>query len=676
MAQQVPLATRVKQIIEVDGLRFRDLDGDGALTPFEDWRLGPAERAADLVSRMSPEEKIGLMVISSRPMGISQHNPEFTSHDGVLDEQYLPIKLDPHTSAGIPFEGTTQMIESLHMRHFILREEPTGSRIATWINTMNEVAEGTRWGIPVVVAANSKNEAGGFKMGGTPQDQPFAQWPGTLGLAATGSIELIESFAEHSRAEWVASGLRKGYMYMADVFTDPRWFRGQGTFGEDPEFVAAAMSAIVRGFQGEAGPSADGVALTTKHFPGGGARENGTDPHYAEGSLNIYPTPGSLEQYHLPPFQAAIDAGTSSIMPYYAIPSEEKSSTPQGRLTEFEQVGFAFNREVLDLLRTMGHRGYINSDSGVLSKMAWGVEELTTAQRVGRAVMAGTDIFADTNDIASVREAFVSGHFTSQRLDEAAQLLLEELFALGLFENPYVDPEEADRVVASAEATAAAADAHRRSVVLAKNHDAVLPLRPDSLAGKTVYVELMEQGITVKALDALRSRLEQAHPEVEFTTDFRRADVAIVLMKPFVGAYFEFVGIADLAIDDHSHVDIAKVQQIRESVDTMVIGLNAMYPWLLDVIEPLADGLLIGFESDYATMVDAVLGGYAPSGRLPITFPIDAGAIAVDEDGRCSSPNDVPGYAKERHMDGRPYVYVDVDGNRYELGHGLTYDVA
>ncbi|WP_193105337.1 glycoside hydrolase family 3 N-terminal domain-containing protein [Brachybacterium sp. FME24] len=674
MPQQASISSRVKQIIEVDGLRFRDLDGDGELTPFEDWRLGTAERAADLASRMSPEEKIGLMVISSRPMGISQHNSAFTSHDGVLDEQYLPIKLDPHTSAGLPFEGTTQMIESLHMRHFIMREEPTGSRIATWINAMNEVAEATRWGIPVVVAANSKNEAGGFKMGATPQDQPFTQWPGTLGLAATGSLEVIESFAEHSRAEWFAAGLRKGYMYMADVFTDPRWFRGQGTFGEDPAFVASAMAAIVRGFQGEDGPSAQGVALTTKHFPGGGARENGTDPHYAEGSLNIYPTPGSLEKYHLPPFQAAIEAGTSSIMPYYAIPSEEKSSTPQGRLTDFEQVGFAFNREVLGLLRAMGHRGYINSDSGILSKMAWGVEDLTPAERVGRAVMAGTDMFADTNDILSVREAFVSGHFTAERLDEAARLLLEELFALGLFENPYADPEEADRVVAGAEATAAAAEAHRRSVVLAKNHDSTLPLRPEVLAGRTVYVELMEQGITVKALDALRGKLELAHPEIEFTTDFRRADVAIVLMKPFVGAYFEFVGIADLAIDDHSQVDIAKVRQIRESVDTMVIGLNAMYPWLLDSIEPLADGLLIGFESDYATVVDAALGGYSPSGRLPITFPIDAGAIAVDGEGRCASPNDVPGYAKEQHMDGRPYVYVDADGNRYQLGHGLTYD--
>jgi beta-glucosidase len=673
MTQQVPLSSRVKQIIEVDGLRFRDLDGDGELTPYEDWRLSPAERAADLVARMSPDEKLGLMVISSRPMGISQHNKDFTSHDGVLDEQHLPIKLDPHTSAGIPFQGTTEMIRGMHMRHFIMREEPTGARIATWINAMNEVAEDTRWGIPVIVAANSKNEAGGFKMGGTPQDQPFAQWPGTLGLAATGSLQVIESFAAHSRREWVASGLRKGYMYMADVLTDPRWFRGQGTLGEDPEFVSRAIGALVRGFQGEDGLEADGVALTTKHFPGGGARENGTDPHYAEGRFNIYPTPGSLEDYHLPPFQAAIDAGTASVMPYYAIPSDEKSSTPQGRVTEFEQVGFAFNREILALLRAMGHRGYINSDSGVLSKMAWGVEDLTTAERVGRAVMAGTDMFADTNDVDSVREAYVKGLFTSERLDEAASLLLGELFALGLFENPYADPEEADRVVANAEAAAAAKDAHRRSVVLAKNHDAVLPLTAEALAGKRVYLELFAKDLLVKDLEALRRGIVAAHPGIDFTTDHRGADVAIVILAPFIGSYFEFVGIGDLAIDDHSHVDIARVREIRESVGTMVVALDAKFPWLLDGVEPLADALLVGFDTDRDVLVDAVLGEFAPTGKLPITFPIDAAALAVDEDGRCASPNDVPGFAKEQHMDGRPYVYVDTDGNRYALGHGLTW---
>ena len=142
--------------------------------------------------------------------------------------------------------------------------------------------------------------------------------------------------------------------------------------------------------------------MTTKHFPGGGARENGFDPHYAEGKFNVYPTPGSLATYHLPPFQAAIDAGTSSVMPYCAIPSAEKSAMPQAPLEDFEDVGFAFNKGILDLLRSMGHRGYINSDSGILSKMAWGVDELGVPERVGKAVMAGTDMIADTNDVGSI----------------------------------------------------------------------------------------------------------------------------------------------------------------------------------------------------------------------------------------------------------------------------------
>jgi beta-glucosidase len=189
--------------------------------------------------------------------------------------------------------------------------------------------------------------------------------------------------------------------------------------------------------------------LTTKHFPGGGARENGFDPHYAEGRFNVYPTPGSLQKYHLPPFQAAIDAGTSSVMPYYAIPSAEKSAMPQPPLTEFEPVGFAFNKEVLDLLSTMGHRGYVNSDSGILSKMAWGVTELSVPERAGKAVMAGTDMIADTNDVGSIREAYLRGLFSSERLDEAARRLTVEMFALGLFDNPYVDPEQADAVVAN-----------------------------------------------------------------------------------------------------------------------------------------------------------------------------------------------------------------------------------
>ena len=672
--EQVAIGARAKPVLTVDGLRFRDLNDNGILDPYEDWRLSPAERAADLVGRMSPEEKIGLLVINSRSMGISQPDKTLTSHDGALDEQHHRIKNDPHNTAGLPYEGTTEQITELHMRHFIMREIPPGSVIATWVNAMNEVAEGTRLGIPVIVAANSKNELGGFKMPGTTDEHDFTQWPGTLGLAATGDVDLIADFAEKSRQEWVASGLRKGYMYMADTVTDPRWFRTSGTFGEDPEFNARAIGAVVRGFQGGAsGVTSDGVALTTKHFPGGGARENGFDPHYEEGKLNVYPTPNSLQTYHLPPFQAAIDAGTSSVMPYYAIPSAEKSAMPQPPLDGFEQVGFAFNTAMLDLLRSMGHRGYINSDSGILSKMAWGVEELSVPERVGRAVMAGTDIIADTNDVGSIRTAYLQGLFSSGRLDEAARLLTEEMFALGLFDNPYVDPAVADQVVTSDAFVAAAENAHRRSVVLLKNHAQTLPLTTDSLAGRTVYVELFEADLRVAKLDALRAALAQAYPSVRFTTDYHHADVAVLFCNPSTGDYFHATGLLDLDIHQATNVNLAKISDIRANVSELIIGLNVVLPWLLGNLEPLADAIVAGFDTRTEVLFDAIVGSFAPTGRLPLTFPISNAAIAVDEDGICASPNDVPGFAKEQHMGGRPYVYVDADDNRYVHGHGLTY---
>ncbi len=674
MVTQLDIAVRVKPVVESDGLAFRDLNANGVLDPYEDWRLSPAERAADLVARMSPEEKIGLMVINSRSMGISQPDKELTSHDGALDEQYHRIKNDPHNTAGLPYEGTTQQIEELHLRHFIMRETPAGSTIATWVNAMNEVAEGTRLGIPVIVAANSKNELGGFKMGATPADRDFTQWPGTLGLAATGDVELIADFAQKSRTEWVAAGLRKGYMYMADTVTDPRWFRGSGTFGEDPAFNARAIGAVVRGFQGEHGLAADGVAMTTKHFPGGGARENGFDPHYAEGKFNVYPTPGSLQDYHLPPFQAAIDAGTSSVMPYYAIPSAEKSAMPQPPLDEFEDVGFAYNKPILDLLRSMGHRGYVNSDSGILSKMAWGVEELSVPERVGKAVMAGTDIIADTNDVGSIRTAYLQGLITTERLDDAARRLTEEMFALGLFDNPYVDPARADAVVAAPDLVVAAEEAHRRSVVLLKNRGATLPLTADRLAGRSVYVDVFEADLLVAKLDGLRDRLAADHPGIAFTTDPHHADVAVLFVNPSTGNYFHSTGLLDLTVHEATNVALTKITAIRSVVDEVVVALNVTMPWLLGTLEPLADAVVAGFDTRTETVFDAVVGAFAPTGRLPLTFPVDDAAIAVDEQGRCASPNDVPGYAKEQHMDGRPYVYTDADGNRYVLGHGLTFD--
>lgn len=101
------------------------------------------------------------------------------------------------------------------------------------------------------------------------------------------------------------------------------------------------------------------------------------------------------------------------------------------------------------------------------------------------------------------------------------------------------------------------------------------------------------------------------------------------------------------------------------------MAVDAKSSWLLDDVEPLIDALLVGVGNDRAVPVEATLGAFARTRKLPTTFPADAEAMAIDEDWHCASPNDSPGYAEEQHLDGR--AYFDADGNRYQLGHGLNW---
>lgn len=461
--KQPKIEARVKNIIEVEEFKFKDLNGNGKLDKYEDWRLSPEERADDLVSKMTIDEKVGLFSIFDKKMGISIEDKTKTSHDGILSEVDEIIQDGPFK--GTRDYGTTHMIENMHMRHLIVRENALPSDIAKWVNTLNEVAEGTRLGIPVIVASNSRNENTGINFNAEDSEAKFTTWPGTLGIAATQNPQVVKEFADTGRKEWNATNIRKGYMYMADTATDPRWFRVNGTFGEEPEFISETIGTVIESYQGQE-LKEDSVALTIKHFPGGGARENGFDPHYAEGNFNVYPTPGSLEKYHLPPFKAAIKKQPSSIMPYYAIPSNEKSAMPQAPFEgEFEEVAFAFNKAMItDLLKdTLGFNGYINSDTGVLDGKAWGVEDLSKTERIAKGMNAGTDLFSGTNDVEAFRQAYNEGLLTEDVIDRAAARLLKEMFALGLFENPYRAPKVADEVVNTEESKQLAYKAHQQS---------------------------------------------------------------------------------------------------------------------------------------------------------------------------------------------------------------------
>ncbi len=704
MRQQPELRTRKKKLIEQEGLQFKDLNSNGQLDPYEDWRLGPRERAENLVSLMNMDEKIGMMLINSRKMGLAQADKSKTSQDGVLDESV--IEKGETIFATSKVYGTTHTIESRKLRHFILRDNFSPAEIAEWINKMNEVAEGTRLGIPVLVASNSRNENAEAVFGMNDAAGVFSTWPGTLGLAAAakgdikngGDASLINQFAKVVRQEWDATGIRKGYMYMADVVTDPRWQRTYGTFGEDPVFIADVMGRLITELQGKAVGN-HSIALTIKHFPGGGARENGFDPHYEEGKWNLYPTPGSLEKYHLPPFRAAVLHGASSIMPYYSIPSIKKSIVQEfeGADIPFEEVGFAFNHYFLNhILRgELGFQGYVNSDSGIINNMSWGMEERSEAERFAKAINAGTDIVADTNDIENLKLAISKGWISEKRINEANVRLLTEMFALGLFDDrTYNAPELATEVISQKEHWDAAYEAHKKSVTILKNSNETLPLTMDKPNGRKTYIEVFHKDADKASRYTEKARSE-AHELGLFTlTDhYEEADIAILFLHPKSGSYFNAtLGLLELEICEDkvvSGVDgslyqettlqgMDHLQRIAEDIHSrggkVVISVNIILPWILGNVEPLADALVAGYDTFFNAQLEVLAGSHAPTGVLPLTLPANEEVIAVYQNGECVSRNDVPGYDKDKYMpNGLQYAYKDSDGNVYTLGHGLNY---
>lgn len=723
-----------KPVIEQDGLYFKDLTGDGILTEYKDWRKSPEERAKALAKALSPEEKIGLLFVNSWKMGQYQEDKEKVDETGLLNEEI--VEKDESIFNVEKTYGTTYTLKEMGIRHLILRQNPKPDELADWINQLNQVAEETPHAIPVMVISNSRNEHGEIVFGMNDAAGVFAAWPGTMGIAAAAKgsgLGLIDDFAECIRQEWDAVGMKKGYMYMADVVSDPRWQRSYGTFGEDPQLICDIMERLVPGIQGsEKGVTADGVAVTVKHFPGGGARENGFDPHYAQGQWNVYRTENSLQKYHIPAFQTAIDKKASSIMPYYAKPAAKKSR-PQydrnGNPMEMNPLGFAFNRAFIQgLLRDqMGFEGYVNSDSGISNKMAWGVEELDVPSRIALAVNTGVDIISGSLDVFSAREAYersINGYYTTQghpvpegytkeqlvlteeALNRAVARTLKEKFELGMFENPYRDPAHAAAVVSTKKHWDDAYNVHVRSVVLLKNRGQVLPLTAEKLAGKKVYTECFRKdGETAKLeTEAVRASMAARHG-VKLTKDYEEADYAILFVSPSSGEYFNATrGYLELDIcegktvadvDDagrpakttHEETTLSNAGKIREISEAVrknggkvISSINVTLAWEVGNVERCSDGLLAGFDTYTDAIADIIFGNYGPTGKLPITLPKNDEVLAVDADGLCVSRNDVPGYDKDQYMpesmkdeNGKAYAYRDEDGNYYELNFGLSY---
>lgn len=728
------ITTVARPILESDGLYFKDIDGSGTLSEVNDWRLPAAQRAAAYVKQMTVEEKIGQLFISDWRMGPKYPSARIPGHVATPDESGVLDEAEVHQKTifgeqNLP--GTTTLIKDWFARHTIVRENAQPEDMTDYLNQLQAVAEECERFVPVSVASNSRNENGEIVFGMNDAGGVFPTWPGTLGIAAAvkgSGIEVADKWAEATRRSWEACNLRKGYMYMADCMTDPRWQRSYGTFGEDPALICEIMEHIIPRIQGsEEGVTADGVAVTTKHFPGGGARENGFDPHYAAGQWNVYATPGSLQKYHMPGFKAAVAKNTSSIMPYYSKPAAQKSAVQQdceGKDIHFDPYGFAYNRYfVHDILRgQMGFKGYLNSDTGIVHNMCWGVEKLDIPERIGFAVNnAGIDVISGLFDNEAGREAYdraTNGYYDTHTLpdgitpdmvtlndavlDRAVTRTLTEMFELGMFENTYRDAKKAVEICATPSDWAAAEEAHRQSVVLLKN-DGILPLTAEKTASKKVYAEAFSK--KPEAGEAATKALKEMLTDVTLTDDYNEADIAILFVNPSSGDYFTATaGYLELDIcegkevpnvDDfcrpmqQTHLETTltgthRIADIAAAVHAkggkVIANINFPLAWLVGNVERNVDALTAGFETYPAATLDVLFGRYNPTGKLPITLPKGDEVLAVNADGVCVSPNDVPGYDKDQYMpaglkdeNGKAYAYRDAAGNYYELNFGLSY---
>ena len=578
--------------------------------PYQDPARPIDERVEDLLTRMTLEEKAGLLfqtMVMITPDG--QFNLDMGAFGG----------------------PTIRELTEKHITHFNLVGSAPAEKIAAWVNQLQELAASRRLGIPITLSTDPRHsfaENPGVHMA----TEAFSQWPESPGLAAIGAEDLVEEFADIARQEYLAVGLRAALHPVADLATEPRWARVNGTFGEDNALAAKLIAAYIRGFQGKTLDS-QSVACMTKHFPGGGPQLDGEDPHFDYGREQVYP--GHNFDYHLLPFEAAFAAGTAMIMPYYGMPIG----------TEHEPVGFAYNKGIITRLLRQNYAfdGVVCTDWGLLTDAdlggtifparAWGVEHLSLEQRASKILDAGVDQFGGEACPEVVIDLVNSGQIGEERLDTSVRRLLRDKFRLGLFENRRVDVAAAGHIAGNPAFRAAGELAQRKSIVLLKNAGILpLPLRPK------IYVENIKPEVASQYGDVVDS------PD--------QADFAILRLQApyqprnniFLEAFFHA---GDL---DFKEPELSRILSIARSLPS-IIDIYLDRPAVIPDIAAASAGLVANFGANAAAVLDIIFGRFKPTAKLPFELPSSMEAVRAQ----------------------KPDLPHDSQDPLFDYGFGLTY---
>lgn len=708
------------KILTVDGLAFKDLNKNGKLDKYEDWRLPADVRAKDLASKLSVAQIAGLMLYSahqaipalSGPFGAGTYNGKKFSDGGV----------DP---AWVTDQQKSFLIND-NLRHVLVTSVQTPEVAARWNNNVQALVEGIGFGIPANNSSDPRHSTNSGVEYTAGAGGKISQWPDQLGLAATFDPAVVRQFGSIAAKEYRALGIATALSPQIDLGSEPRWVRINGTFGEDPQLSADMARAYVDGFQTSTGSAeiSDGwgynsVNAMIKHWPGGGPEEGGRDAHFAYGKFAVYP--GNNFDEHLVSFvDGALKLSgktkmAAAVMPYYTISYNRDKNGENG--------GNSYSKYLItDLLRTKyNYDGVVCTDWGVTADegktpdifagKSWGMETKTVAERHYKILMAGVDQFGGNNDAGPVIEAYNMGvkehgePFMRARFEQSAVRLLRNIFRTGLFENPYLNVENSRQTVGNPQFMKAGYDAQLKSIVLLKNHANVLPLQK----GNTVYMP-KKYTPSVKGFfgppskekweEAVKADLIKKY--FNTTDDPAKADCAIVFVSsPSGGTGYDADDVKNggngyvpitlqygpyTAMDARAHsiaagdpvepgitnrsykgkritaANFNDLKTIKETKAAMkgkpvIVVITLTKPTVPAEFEKDANAIVAAFGVQNQAVLDILTGATEPSGLLPFQMPANMKTVELqDED----IPHDM-------------ICYTDADGHTYDFGFGMNW---